>query len=458
MTKLPVRLSLATALLTTLWGCGIGYNRMLFVTKTNVGFEVDTMPPSLQLSIGRLEGVFAPQFQGGKKLPVLASFKFENEKTFSPFIGSAFATGDAAIALSSLYADKTPPGDWQNRLKMIGGSDQAGQQIDSALTLDEKPAISSWFGTLFEDGNFQGNDVRPVLFGTDTSLGLKVAWSGLTAYVPDTARLGYARKELAWVPITMQETTRQGSAKKEFKIKTSSLLATLDSGLSDVKIESGQPSARFSYVQYFASGDAATLLAMQQTVRQAMLARLDPHAKARAAEFAPGLTGEPKIQAMVHLSLVYQFLAQQADKGDKQADALAKALVPIGQLPPQSYTSYNWNTKVTPPQLSWTRMSLPPRDQRTFSHAMQFWGDMDLSRNQLQAIANQLKEDPKFAFNELPDKATSPVDVTPERKAQLMVEFAEIAEAFAKFDQELRRKPAVIEATTYFVNTIMTSE
>lgn len=446
-----VFLCLSSVLVASLYGCGIGYNRMLFVTKTNVGFEADTKPPSLQLAIGRLEGLFAPQFQGGKKLPVMASFKFESDRAFSPSVGSAFSTGDAALALSSLYADRTPPGSWQDRLQILSKDGLNRLKVDSALTLNEAPKIDSWFATLFEGGDFQGSDVRPVFFGTDTSLGIKLAWSGLTSYVPDTARFGYGRKELAWVPVTMEK-----KSDTEYRIKTSSLLATLDSGVSQPTLEGGQPSAPLSYVQYFASGDAATLLAMQQTVRQAMLARLDPHAKARAGQFAAELAGEAKVQAMVYLGFVYQALQERAKReGIKQAEALAKALDPLGKQAPQSYVRYVWNPKTAPPLLEHRRIKLPGADQRRFSHALQYWGDTTESLKAFEAIKDQLKADPKFAFQELRENATQPVNVTAERATQLIIEFTETAEAFAKFDQQLRSDPAVIEAATYFIDTML---
>ena len=52
-------------------GCGIGYNRTLFITKTNVGFEASAEPPTFELDISRLEGTVGPQFENGKKLPVM---------------------------------------------------------------------------------------------------------------------------------------------------------------------------------------------------------------------------------------------------------------------------------------------------------------------------------------------------------------------------------------------------
>jgi len=464
-------LAVALSLFYGLFGCGIGYNRMLFVTKTNVGFEIDSKPPSLQLAIGRLEGVFAPQFEGGKKLPVMSSFKFGSDAAFSPYAGSAFATGDAAVVLASLYADPTPSGDWNERRHLIIEE----KKVDSSLTLNKKPIIKkswlSWLATLFEPGGFQESDVRPVFFGTDTSLGIKVAWSGLSSYIPDTARLGYARKELAWVPISMQEVcktkegvtmkgqeSRQGGETK-YKVGTSSLLATLDFGMQQPTIEQGQPSAPLNYVQYFATGDAATLLSLQQTVRQAMLTRLDPNAKNLAKEFAAGLAGEAKIQGIALLTDVYDRLKTMADeKGGKEVKDLLNALNLIGQRPPQSYTRYTWNPTASPkPLLELNTVKL--LDKRSFKDAMRYWGDTNSSNDQVKDLAKKIKEDSTFAFQKkLSDGAGQAEDVTPEEKTKLGKEFDELDKTFTKFDNQLRTDPAVIDAAKYFMNTLLPSK
>ena len=73
-----ITLCFLCGVLSILAGCGIGYNRTLFITKTNVGFEASAEPPTFELDISRLEGTVGPQFENGKKLPVMASFKFSN--------------------------------------------------------------------------------------------------------------------------------------------------------------------------------------------------------------------------------------------------------------------------------------------------------------------------------------------------------------------------------------------
>jgi hypothetical protein len=459
MTIRLAMLAAALSFFSGLCGCGIGYNRMLFATKTNVGFEIDSKPPTLQLAINRLEGVFAPQFEGGKKLPVMSSFKFSTKNAFSPSVGSAFATGDAAVVLASLYAAETPVKDWFDRLDLISDAGLNGKKVDSSLALNKEPIIKkswlSWLATLFEPGGFQEDDVRPVFFGTDTSLGIKVAWSGMSSYIPDTARLGYARKELAWVPITMEKVE---ASPTKYRVKTSSLLATLDFGMQAPSIDIKQgPSAPLDYVQYFASGNAATLLSLQQTVRQAMLTRLDPNASKLAKEYAAGLAGEAKIQTTLILTQVYDYLVKEASEGVKEANDLVKALDLIGRLPPQSYKFYQWNPTTSPPLLTLTTTSL--LDPRSFHDAIEYWDNNRRSIDQVKDLAKKIKEEKKdspFAFQKKLLPGTGQAEnVTSEEKTKLLEEFDGLDKTFTDFDKRLRTHSDVIDAARYFMNMLL---
>ncbi len=62
----------ALALL-TLPAC-IGYDRMLFTTKSNVGVDLDSTPPTFDVTIARREVVIEPTFDNAETLPVMASF------------------------------------------------------------------------------------------------------------------------------------------------------------------------------------------------------------------------------------------------------------------------------------------------------------------------------------------------------------------------------------------------
>lgn len=313
-------------------GCGFGYTRALFITTTNIGLEVTAEPPTFELDIARQEGVIAPQFAGGKKLPMLASFRFKSDGLFSPSLGSAFATGDAAIAMASLYADPTVGPTWLERRKIVrdGGA-------DSTLKLKALPVLpTSWFAK----PSFQKTDVRPVFFGTDTSLGIKVAWSGTTGGMPDTLRFGYGRKEVASVPITLETT-----ASNENLIKMASLLATVDTALSVGAIGSDENAdanaVDFGYVQYFATGEAATLLALQEDVRKAMIARTEPYRKELAERFGAILSdrGEPSLRAFIVIAHIYNGLKQLA-QNDGVAAGHVVALDRLERLVPDKFVAF----------------------------------------------------------------------------------------------------------------------
>ncbi len=72
--QLLVAIPMAVILI-VLGGCAIGYDTMMFVSKSNAGFEADTQPPSLQVSLDRLEAVVSPSYEGGQTPPVMASFQ-----------------------------------------------------------------------------------------------------------------------------------------------------------------------------------------------------------------------------------------------------------------------------------------------------------------------------------------------------------------------------------------------
>jgi hypothetical protein len=98
----PTRAGAALLLALLLGGCAVGYNSTLFVTKSNIGIDADTKPPTLELSIARREGVLAPGFEGGQTPPVMASFRTSSNPFSRFFVGvqSTFAGGDASVALS----------------------------------------------------------------------------------------------------------------------------------------------------------------------------------------------------------------------------------------------------------------------------------------------------------------------------------------------------------------------
>lgn len=164
-------------------GCA-GYDRVLFVTKTNVGLDIDNKPPTAEVTIARRELAITPTFQNAdgneNTLPLLASFALTGG-FLNPEIISRFAGGAAAIILAQ------------------GPNKQPG---DPFLCLTEKPEIRPLWKKIWHFFSRQDKeDTRAFYFATDTSFGLKVGWDGSTGPYPDTLKLGYNRKELAFPPI-----------------------------------------------------------------------------------------------------------------------------------------------------------------------------------------------------------------------------------------------------------------
>lgn len=289
-----------------LTGCA-GSNHTLFMTKSNFGLDFDSKPPTLEISLARKEAVIAPSFEGAQTPPVMASFKphsgtgsgFEN---FFLGVDQTFAGGDAAMAMSMLYDKPT-------------ATDPSPYEAAAAISLTKKPSYWSWFRKIPGEGV-----TRPFIFGTDTSLGLKAAWSGVGGQVPDTVRLGFNRKEFAWAPINATPVLRPDGKQdgKKVDVRMPAFLATIESK-QELAVNG---TARVQALQYFATGKAATHLAMQQDVRRAMHARLDPNTGAFKDKFiAQGADVIPDI-----LFSMETVLRRHEDRGDARAAGHRKKL------------------------------------------------------------------------------------------------------------------------------------
>ena len=266
-----------------LTGC-VGFNTALFMTKSNVGLDLDAKPPTAEINISRKEAVVEPSFEGGQTPPVMASFstKVGHEKMDSFFLGvnQTFAGGDAAVTMAKLY-------DSSEKLSDLGEEGKTNRaRFDSKLTLSEPPKANAkkglfgWRKKLF--GLAEPGEVRPFFFGTDTQFGMKVAWNGVGGPYPDTIKLGFNRKEIAVAPVTINA---------EHEVRIPSFLATVDGGGKGA-ITTGTNSLGVkqdvNWLQYFATGLSADHLARQHGVRKAMLERVDPKAAAIAFKDSHG--------------------------------------------------------------------------------------------------------------------------------------------------------------------------
>ena len=66
--------------------------------------------------------------------------------------------------------------------------------------------------TFVDEENIPNEDTRAFYFATDTSFGLKVGWDGTSGPYPDTLKLGYNRKELAFPPVFVTEGCSKSTA------------------------------------------------------------------------------------------------------------------------------------------------------------------------------------------------------------------------------------------------------
>jgi len=239
-------------------GCGIGQKKLLFVSKTNVGVDIDADRLTAQINIDREEAAIGPTFEGGKHVPLVAGFTNENRFLAGFGVSTLFAGGDAAEAFSS---------NWQ---KGNVACDQNTNKGSSAISLEQKPKFKKGIFRRFFDwmrGDAEEytylpgpGDVKPFIFSTDSSLGLKVSWSASSAAsgIPDKVLIGFNREELALAPV-------MGEKKKgePYKVSSPSFIASL---VSDTNLSSIRRS-ELAWVQTFAVGTAATKIACDSVIR-----------------------------------------------------------------------------------------------------------------------------------------------------------------------------------------------
>ena len=247
-------------------GCS-GYDRVLFVTKTNVGLDIDDTPPTAEITIARRELAIAPTYQNTvspkpgdeeKTLPLLGYFGLKGG-VFDPGITSVFAGGDAAVMLV----------------------DADGKNLDDinssiCLTGDEKPDARSLIKRLWHglwDIDPDETRTRPFYFATDTAFGVKVAWNGTGGPYPTSLKIGYNRFEFASPPIFIKDGCQKNNTEGTFEVKVPSFFTSLD---NKSKFLEGPEDSGVTHVQFFATGKVAKEWAKRQNVRERTLKKMEP--------------------------------------------------------------------------------------------------------------------------------------------------------------------------------------
>ncbi len=233
----------------TILGCSVGKKSILFITKTSLGVDIDSKPPTIDIGYARQEATLSPRFEGGV-LPQMASFKTD-VGFVNMAVGQSFATGNAALLMSKYMGTDLKP-----RERAKGISD------DEILDKDK----TSWV-----DGST--DKAERYFFGTDTSFALKITFGLETGGYPDSFSLGYKRKELAFVPL-MESTI---SAKSRVGLPPLIATAGLDTKSTSVADTDVQ------YKQFYATGVAASYLAAQPEIRNTLGAKIMDDSKLQRA-------------------------------------------------------------------------------------------------------------------------------------------------------------------------------
>lgn len=420
--SLALRLLPALAFATLGAGC-VGYNSTLFVTKSNVGLDFDTKPPTTEITISRKEGVISPSFEGGKTPPVLASFKPHggNGNGFENFffgVDQTFAGGDAAIAMTKLY-DSPVPGAY------TAAPGEASTDYDSSLTVTEPVARFCW--QKIPDASA----ARPFVFATDTMVGLKIGWTG-AASVPDSVKIGFNRKEFAWAPLSKSPKDARGKV----ALKNPSFLATVE---HEIKIAGTENET--SAMQYFATGEAATLLARQPAVRKAMLTRLDP-------KLGFQLGGSVPVE---YLSTTFQIINGLSSSGDTTAQELLGKLQALEGITLPSAPVYTF--AYNPANFTITQSGPnPPANPRDLPSLITLVGDLESNQRQLNQVWQAISEGRGVLYQAPGAAATIPVTDT-ERKMLLDAQTAN-ARQLDELRDQISTNRAVTNAT-YFVLSLL---
>ncbi len=211
-------------------GCGGDPNRVLFLTRTQIGIDADSKSQSANIGYERYEGYVGPGYENGGVPPVIARLE-SNLSIIDPKVSQVYATGDAARLVSGRTAK------WS-----------------------EKPL----------------NGQRQIMFfGTGTNFGLKATFS---TEAPAFG-FGYKRQEFSLIPIGTEgnqvtaatktfekapQTKRPKPADQSEDIYLS-VLAAFDLNIANKSFMGTGAGVS----QFFATGDAAEKLAERADIQRA---------------------------------------------------------------------------------------------------------------------------------------------------------------------------------------------
>jgi hypothetical protein len=215
---------------------------VVFVTKTSLGIDVDASTPGASVAYDRVEGYLAPRYSNNGAPAVYASFGTNGNLFTDRKIKQVYATGQAAKTVSTRPASGT--GD------AAATAARSGRGADAADIVGGGAGQSQGGGGSAEKESKRLD--KAMFFGTSTTLGLKVGYSGTAL---DAMTFGFKRKEISLIP-GVDRPEDYPSTLSSFDNQTSTA-GTDDTGLA--------------VRQFFATGVAADQLAASpeiQTVLQ----------------------------------------------------------------------------------------------------------------------------------------------------------------------------------------------
>lgn len=338
--KRQLKLSVVMFVSSTLLSGCFGYDRVLFVTKTNMGIDVENQPPTAEITVARRELAIAPAFRDSTEKdntpPLLASFGRKGS-VFSPGITSIFAGGTAAVWLGAEKDKNEEEGGKTENTTTTGtegGADPEARPMgtaitagaidkintptvknegpdadqgpsnkdkgdefdqDSALCLskkpDPRPPIKKLWHWIFGEPEEITESTRAFYFATDTSIGLKVGWDGTGGPYPTNLKFGYNRKESALPPVLIKEGCAQNKdLPEQLKDNNTSQDGDETPKHYEVKVPSFFASldhasnlttltdSKVKHVQFFATGKAATEFVKRESIRREVFERMAPKA------------------------------------------------------------------------------------------------------------------------------------------------------------------------------------
>ena len=220
---IDIRTVVALTILSMLSACA-NTDSVLFVTDTKIAIDGDTKPPNVSIGYDRDETFVGPNFETatGSIPPVVGRLE-SNLKIFNPEISQVYATGRAAILVTSEPGTISPP---------------------RFLAPNETTKL--------------------VFFRTGSNIGLKVVFAG---NVPESITLGYKRKELSYIPLVRVVHTRNS---QEATDVYGSVLAAIDMNVNTPSLTD----TSLGISQFFATGIAAEQLANTNPVIRAAFQKI----------------------------------------------------------------------------------------------------------------------------------------------------------------------------------------